>query len=153
MRGMSEGAQRPSESAGEGVADWCPGTVGRLGYTITNDVSNRPGRGWRRSVRLSQVVSVPRPLSRAYGIDRGERDHVVSSYRAVVFGHVFRPMRSTWERVDGKHPSVTASSWPHPPRPIPYTGGEPVTNPAPGTRTPIGHVLPSRFYTFVVAVL
>ena len=144
-----------SESAGEGVAQLVSGCRGssRSHSHQRRMRSNRPGRGWPIGVRLLQVVSVPRPLSRAYGIDRGERDHVVSSYRAVVFGHVFRPMRSTWERVDGKHPSVTASSWPHPPRPIPYTGGEPVTNPAPGTRTPIGHVLPSRFYTFVVAVL
>jgi len=82
VRGMSEGAKRPSESAGEGVAvtgvrvsrgriharstdlyerigwggcggNWCPGVADRLGHTVTSNVQNRPGRVWRSSARVS----------------------------------------------------------------------------------------------------
>ena len=54
VRGMSEGAKRPSESAGEGVAvTGARLSQRRLSHTITNDVSNRLGRVWRSSVRVS----------------------------------------------------------------------------------------------------
>ena len=55
-RGMSEGAKRPSESAGEGVANWCPGAVesSRSQHYRARTRANRPGRVWPIGVRVSR---------------------------------------------------------------------------------------------------
>ena len=55
VRGMSEVAKRPSESAGEGVANWCPAVArsSRSHDHHTRTRANRLGRVWPNRARRS----------------------------------------------------------------------------------------------------
>ena len=53
---MSEVPKAPSESAGEGVAKWCPGLADRVVHTATTDIRNRLGAGVADRHRLNGLI-------------------------------------------------------------------------------------------------
>ena len=98
VRGMSEVAKPPSESAGEGVAKWCP-AVARSSRSHTHHArtrANRPGRVWPSSVRRSRGRRVNHELTSCVceRIDWGGCDQLVPGCRRSSRSHNHRTRTS-----------------------------------------------------------
>ena len=86
-RGSSRSHYQHRTRTGEGVANWCPGTVGRLGHPTTNYVRERIGPGGRSptGVRMSRSrLDHTPPNYVRERIGWGGCGEVVSGGRAVV---------------------------------------------------------------------
>jgi len=111
VRGMSEGAKLPSESAGEGVANQCPEVTDSSCRSQTYQLrmrANRLGRAWQSGARMSRAVSVTsrgvsvtQSLPHTYGIGWGGRGQPVpGSVRSWSSRHYHTRIESAGRRVD-----------------------------------------------------